>query len=127
METAVSIDQCASFVYDDFVKVIFWFTDKYIPKKSVIISHSVSRFISLLVQLLQRQRNRLMRTEVNFSWLINHPATLSTLLQRKNPSFCLLLIHIILKSCGQQLKAPVAVVKTIAFKILVLLLMILML
>jgi hypothetical protein len=46
-------------LYDDFVKVIHWY--EYIPNKSVIISRSVSRFISHLVQLMLRRRNRLMR------------------------------------------------------------------
>ena len=48
-------------LYDDFVKVIQWFIVAFIPKKSVVISRKASRFISPLVQLLLRRRNRLLR------------------------------------------------------------------
>lgn len=48
-------------LYDDFLKVLQWFMDTCIPKKSVTISHNASRFISPLVHLLLRRRNRLMR------------------------------------------------------------------
>jgi len=48
-------------LYDDFVKVVTWHVDRYIPMKTVKVKSRMAKFITPLIKTLLLKRNRLMR------------------------------------------------------------------